>query len=292
MKEKLKFKVGASFFALAFLALITKNAFFFGTYILAVVIHEFCHAAAARRLGYKAVEIYLSAFGAVLYGEFEGAALSDEIKIALAGPAVNLCAAALLPAVWWMFPPLYAFTQSFFVANLCVALVNLLPCYPLDGGRVLYAILGKRKGAAAEKILVRVGVVFSFLFFGLFVIISAFYGVNLTFGLFGLFLFCGACDMTKQNAYKKAAALNLNSKKLSSGMEIKTFALSADSSVAALMRLGGGHYLANVEIIENGRVIAALCYDETEKILLRYPLSARLGDIFAARNDLTDEPPC
>ena len=113
MKEKLKFKVGASFFALAFLALITKNAFFFGTYILAVVIHEFCHAAAARRLGYKAVEIYLSAFGAVLYGEFEGAALSDEIKIALAGPAVNLCAAALLPAVWWMFPPLYAFTQSF-----------------------------------------------------------------------------------------------------------------------------------------------------------------------------------
>ena len=98
--------------------------------------------------------------------------------------------------------------------------------------------------------------------------------------------------MTKQNAYKKAAALNLSSKKLSSGMEIKTFALSADSSVAALMRLGGGHYLANVEIIENGRVIAALCYDETEKILLRYPLSARLGDIFAARNDLTDEPPC
>lgn len=294
MKEKLKFRVGVSFFALAFLSVITKNGFFFLTYILAVVLHEFAHGVAARKFGYKASEIYLSAFGAVLYGEFEGVELSDEIKIALAGPLCNLCLAAVIPAVWWMFPPVYAFTAPFFTANMCVAIVNLLPCYPLDGGRVLYGALSKRRGcASAEKTLSSVGVAFSFLFFALFVAVSVFYGVNLTFGLFGLFLFLGACDIKKQNAYKKVVGVSYNAKKLAKGMEIKTYALSEDSNVAALLRLRGGHCLINVEIVDKtGNIIAALCYDETEDILVKYPLSARLGDIFRAANKLTDEPPC
>ncbi len=280
-QDKLKFKVGASFFALTFLMLITKNAFFFGNYILAVVLHEFAHEFAARRLCYKTKEIYLSAFGAVLYGEFEGVRLDDEIKIALAGPLLNLALAVFTLALWWLFPQCYTFTQPFYLANMCIFAVNLLPCYPLDGGRVLFGLLNKKYGLAKSKKIFRTtGIVFSFIFFLLFAATCIFVSVNLTFGLFAIFLFMGATDMTKQNVYQKAVGLNLNAKKLGKGMEVKTFALSCESTVANLIRLKNNHYLVNVEVVDaNMTLISAFGYDEVEDILLNYPLDTKLKDI-------------
>lgn len=279
--KKLKFRVGASFFALTFLMLIAKNGYFFGMYILAVVLHEFAHEHTARKLGYRTSEIFLSAFGAVLYGDFEGVELNDEAKIALSGPLVNLALAVLTLASWWVYPPCYAFTQPFYLANMCIFAINLLPCYPLDGGRVLFSLLNKKYGLTkAKKVFMYVGISFSVLFFALFVSVSLFVGVNLTFGLFGLFLFLGATDMSKQNVCQKAVGLNLNAKRLQKGMEVKTFALSADAAVSSLLKIKNSHYLANVEIVDkNARLLGAFGYEDIDRILLNYPMDAKLKDI-------------
>jgi len=280
-QEKLKFKVGASFFALTFLMLITKNAFFFGNYILSVVLHEFAHEFTARKLCYKTKEICLSAFGAVLYGDFEGVRLDDEVKIALAGPLLNLALAVCTLAAWWFWPPCYVFTQPFYLANMCIFAVNVLPCYPLDGGRVLFGILNKKYGLAKSKKLFRVtGVVFSFIFFALFVLTCIFVSINLTFGLFAIFLFVGATDMTKQNVYQKVIGLNLNAKKLTKGIEVKTYAVSGESTVANLIKLKNNHYLVNIEVVDSDmQLLSAFGYDEVENILLDYPLDTKLKDI-------------
>ncbi len=151
VKHKTKTKVGASFFALTFFMLITKNAYFFCCYAFAVLLHEFSHGKMANKLGYNTNEIKLSAFGAVLYGSFEQTSCGDEVKIALAGPICNLCLAVVTLACWWLYPECYVFTQPFYMANLCVFFVNLLPCYPLDGGRVLFALLNNKYGHKISK---------------------------------------------------------------------------------------------------------------------------------------------
>ena len=172
VKQKTRFKVGASFFALTFFMLITKNGVFFVYYLLAVILHEVSHEKMANRLGYKTCSIRLSAFGAVLYGEFDQMSFADQVKIALSGPLINLFLAVCTLALWWVFPSLYAFSQPFYLANMCIFAINLLPCYPLDGGRLLFALLGKKTNEKrAKKLFVAVGLVLSFLFFGLFVFV-------------------------------------------------------------------------------------------------------------------------
>ncbi|MBR2029275.1 MAG: site-2 protease family protein, partial [Clostridia bacterium] len=199
VKQQTKIKVGASFFALAFFMLVTKNGIYFLYYVVAVVLHEFAHAKAAKKLGYKTKDICLSAFGAVLYGDFGDMSFADEAKIALAGPLLNLFMAVCTLALWWAFPSLYVFTQPFYMANVCIFAINLLPCYPLDGGRVLFAVMGQKLGEnKAKKLFVALGVAMSFLCFCLFLCLLFLGVVNLTFGLFGLFLFANATGFKSQ----------------------------------------------------------------------------------------------
>ncbi|MDA8336822.1 MAG: M50 family metallopeptidase [Peptococcaceae bacterium] len=114
---------------------------------LVVLLHELAHLAAARRRGMGPGEVELLPFGGVarLGGEL---ALSpaDELRVALAGPACNLVltAAALVfksHGVW------HAGLGPFFVRlNLMLAGFNLLPAFPLDGGRIYRAFLANRVG--------------------------------------------------------------------------------------------------------------------------------------------------
>ena len=279
-KQKVVFKVGASFFVLAFLMIFLKNAYFFSVYVLAVLIHEFCHEFVARKLGYKTEKIFLSAFGAVLYGEFEGVEINDEIKIALAGPLSNLFLSVLTLAAWWIYPPCYTLTQPFFEANLGVFLINMLPCYPLDGGRVVFSLLNKKTNEkTAEKVFKGIGLVLSLLFFAVFVY-SVFNRINVTFALFAIFLFLSSQDMSHKNMVQKAVGVNLKTKKLLKGMEVKTVAFSENCKVSALLKAKNAHYLTNVEVVDDKlRAVAFFDYDKIDDILLTFPLSTRLKDL-------------
>jgi len=139
-----------------------------GIILLCVAAHEFGHILAARRYGLipKAV-ILLPLTGVTLYDESRAekpvnpAALwVREIRLAVVGPLVNLALASFAVAVLtgtghgadlWKWPFLLPgnFPRSLVWANLYIAGLNLIPAYPLDGGRILRSMLSRTQDASA-----------------------------------------------------------------------------------------------------------------------------------------------
>jgi Zn-dependent protease len=139
------------------LAGIAFNILFIFAVFACVVLHEIGHALAARKYGIGTRHITLYPIGGVAALERMPEKPSREIAIALAGPAVNLViagtlftgllAGSFLSPVDYDFieqNPLARFVDYVFWANLVLFAFNLLPAFPMDGGRVLRALLAMR----------------------------------------------------------------------------------------------------------------------------------------------------
>jgi Zn-dependent protease len=120
-----------------------------------VVIHEFAHALVARRLGIPIGNITLFLFGGVASILREPGTPADEVKMEAAGPAASLVLGALFAliaaganAVHW--PWVLTLCTFLALANVLLAVFNLLPAFPSDGGRILRAALWKLMGSQAR----------------------------------------------------------------------------------------------------------------------------------------------
>lgn len=78
-------------------------------------------------------------YGGVIAGG-ERYSAADSVIIALAAPIFNGAVAICTVALWWLMPECYAYTRDVCVANAGMCLLNLLPVYPLDGYRVVFAL--------------------------------------------------------------------------------------------------------------------------------------------------------
>ena len=188
------FKLHPLFLLTGFIFIILGEALAFFVYFIVVVLHEIAHAVVAQRLGYGLNKIYLLPFGAMLDINQNFVTREDEIKVALAGPSFNFILAFLCLGLWWIFPETYAFTSFFVFCNIITGLVNLLPCYPMDGGRVLVAMLeSKLKREKALKISYIFNYVFSVIFLILF-FINLKFEVNISYALMAIFIFFGTIN--------------------------------------------------------------------------------------------------
>lgn len=107
-----------------------------------VLIHEIGHVAMARELGWTVTEVQLLPFGGVATMEDAYATDPlDEIVVALAGPFLNVVMMGMAYLFWYGNVWTEEWARFFLVSNATIALFNLLPIWPLDGGRILQAML-------------------------------------------------------------------------------------------------------------------------------------------------------
>ncbi len=146
-----------------------------------IVLHEFGHALTGKRFGVMTRDITLLPIGGVARLDRIPRNPRQEVTIALAGPLVNVVIAGALLLYMRLAPGVYnfsdpglferSFTARLFMVNVFIVAFNLIPAFPMDGGRVLRAILAMRLDyVRATRIAATVG-----------------QGMALLFGFLGLF---------------------------------------------------------------------------------------------------------
>ena len=205
--------------------------------LVTALMHECGHVFCAARMGFKCESVKIMPYGAAAVCDVEGIRPADEIKLALAGPFINAAVCVALAGLWWFYPETYAYTDTVLNANLAMLAVNLLPAYPLDGGRVAGCVLSKIFSRKAAYIILKVvallcaaGLVVAFFFSG----------YNPTLLFFALFLVCSAIEKPPE-----AKLINFSTEgKLKRGIEVKY--VLCDKSVTfkdAFKKMDEGRYL-------------------------------------------------
>ena len=155
-----------------------------------VLLHEMGHVAMAQRFGIRTRSITLHVLGGMASIEKEPENPVEEIYIALAGPAVNLLLLLLaVPLVYMGVPG--GFELAFI--NLIMGVFNLVPAYPMDGGRVLRAGLSLKMGhRRATEVSLKITSIFAigFVIIGLY---TGWFGLALIGG-FLLFISYAQCQ--------------------------------------------------------------------------------------------------
>ena len=145
--------VDMSFLFIAIVALVNTRNPLIGILValglgVSILAHEFGHSLTARKYGFRTRQITLSMLGGCAMMEGIPRIPRQEIVVALAGPAVSaalsLCFLALAIATCW-FEPLMSVFIILFAINAMLCVFNLLPGFPMDGGRILRAWLCRKK---------------------------------------------------------------------------------------------------------------------------------------------------
>ncbi len=141
-------------------------------FIASILAHELGHAVVAQRLGVQVKRITLLVFGGIAELASESQTAKAELRIAAAGPAVSFVMAIvflLLGLLATVADQLVIQAPFIYlgVANLLLGLFNLIPGYPLDGGRILRAIVWQRTGSKdrADARAAQSGQIVGFAFF-------------------------------------------------------------------------------------------------------------------------------
>jgi Zn-dependent protease/predicted transcriptional regulator len=166
-------------------------------FFASLIAHELAHTLVARRNGVQVDSITLWLLGGVSRFDSEPDDPGVELRLSLAGPAMSL----LLGASWWALAALASVVgaPSIWVnsllwlafINLVLAVFNMMPAFPLDGGRVLRAILWRQSDRlGATRIAVGVGRVFAFMLvgFGVLLVFSGALVSGVWFMLLGWFV--------------------------------------------------------------------------------------------------------
>ena len=272
----IKFKIHWSFLLLGILMIVFGKFQVFLFSLVCVVLHEMGHSLVGRHLGYKLNIITLLPYGAMLSGNNMPFNYDDEIKIAIAGPIVNVFLIVVSVALWWVFPVLYNFSYDFVWTNIYTLCFNILPVYPLDGGRIMLATLSKKMSRKkANKITKIFGFFITGLVFLLF-FISFFFGLNYMLGINALFLLIGLLDEQPNAYYEKLSAFDVfrfsSTKKKVARLNSEDYVFDAYKKVVE-------ENASEIAIRENDKIINKIPKKQILSKVLVLPLDTKLKDI-------------
>lgn len=194
---------------------VVEAVMFFVAVFGCVLLHEFGHALAARQFGIRTRDITLLPIGGVARLERMPDRPLQELWVALAGPAVNVGIATLLVIGLAVSGTLRggldldmtegSFAVRLLTVNVVLVIFNMIPAFPMDGGRVLRALLAIRLDyAKATQIAATLGQGFAlvFAFFGLIGLLGG--GGNPLLLFIALFVWIGASQETGMAQFRSA----------------------------------------------------------------------------------------
>ena len=254
-----------------------------------VILHEFGHALMARRYGIKTKDITLLPIGGVARLERMPDNPVEELWVALAGPAVSMLIAVLL-FVWLLLTnglvPLDdlsisggSFLERLMVVNIFLVAFNMIPAFPMDGGRVLRALLAMRmEYTRATQIAANLGqfIAFAFGFIGLF---------SNPFLLFiALFVWIGAAEEASMVQMRWA----LGGIPVSRAMVTEFHTLSPNDSLSRATAVILSGTQQDFPVVENGRVIGVLTKNDLIKGLASHGQEAPVSTVMQQEFQIVD----
>lgn len=226
---------------------------------LCVVLHEYGHALTARKYGIRTRDITLYPIGGVARLERMPEHPVEELWVALAGPAVNLVIGLILIAYLSLTGTLSpiaklsiaggSFLERLMVINVYLALFNLIPAFPMDGGRVLRALLAiKLEYTQATQIAASIGqgIAFLFGFIGLF--------SNPFLVFIALFVWMGAAEEASMVQIRHS----LSGMPVIRAMQTNFQTLSPRDTLARVIELILAGSQQDFPVVENDRVVGIL----------------------------------
>ena len=264
-----------TFFLLIAYILLTGGLVRMALFIFVILFHELAHVYVAKKFGYKLESFSLSPYGASLNYKEKIFQPKEELLIAIAGPLFNIILATITVSLWWAFPSFYNTTYLFVEQSYLFAFFNLLPCYPLDGGRVATALLQNiTSRERAIKIVCILNIVFACCLFIIF-FITCFFDFNPTFMVAGIFLILSLLSSQKQSKYVLISRLE---KKLKNFSKCKFIYIKKSTSLAKIAsKIDSVSFTIFVVDLDNKTV-----YIDENKILkltLNFPLTLSIGQI-------------
>lgn len=155
---------------------------------LLVFFHELAHYLTARKLGFKGFDIEILPIGTVLkLKDLDDADPKEDLIISISGPLTNLIMAGVFYFINKKFSNYYL--NLLYMSNLTLGIFNLIPAFPLDGGRILRNIIAfKTFYKRANKITVNISFIIGFFITIFSLIILELGKKNLSVGIIGLFI--------------------------------------------------------------------------------------------------------
>ena len=244
-----------------------------------VLLHEFGHSLVAMRYGYEIESITLWLFGGVARFTEMPEDWRQEFTIAVAGPIVSLALGVVAYLGFLVLPtaldPIKFVVGYLALTNVVLAVFNMLPGFPMDGGRVLRALLARtRPHAQATKIAAEVGKIFAFLLgiFGLF--------TNLFLIALAFFIYIGASSEAQQTVMKAAFEGVTVRDVMTRQEDLDT--VRTDTSVAELLDRMFVDRHTGYPVMQNGRLVGVVTLDDARSVKEVERDAYRVGDVMSA----------
>lgn len=255
-------------------------------FFASLVLHELAHSVVARRYNVEIKGITLFVFGGVAELGSEPKTAGSEFLIALAGPVMSL----LLSLGFWFVSiilnqlnseALAAMVRYLAIINLILALFNLLPAFPLDGGRIFRAYLWYRNAdfLKATKTASAVGSMFAYLLMA-FGLLNIFSGASIS-GLWQVFIgvfLLSAARGTYQSEFVKSV---LGDKTVASMMSKDPVTTSPDHTLSEVVnQVMLRHRVSFVPVLEDDVLLGYVDGDVLSKIDREHWPSTLVGDVY------------
>ncbi len=244
-----------------------------------ILVHEVGHSLVALKYGTKIKDITLFLFGGVAALEELPKEPKVELRVSIAGPTTSLFLGLFFYTLNYASPSLGStfstFTLLLAYMNLFLAAFNILPAFPMDGGRVFRAFLASHTSYAnATRKAAFIGKLFAFIFGLIGILITP---PDIMLLIIAFFIFVGASE--EENTVLASSLLEVV--KVKNIMSTDVYSITPDTNVSELLAIMLKKKHMGYPVMENGMLVGIVTFNDVQKVPTSEHLSTTVDKIMS-----------